>query len=119
RSLNLLTRGDLSAMALGVETGTLRVQLYLITSLLTATAVTIGGSIGFIGLITPHILRLIIGSDHRLLLPASILLGGAILMLADILSRTIISPQQLPVGVITAIIGVPLFLYLLRKDGER
>jgi len=119
RPLNLLTRGDLSAKALGVETGPLRLQLYLITSLLTATAVTIGGSIGFIGLITPHILRLIIGSDHRLLLPASILLGGAILVLADTLARTIIAPQQLPVGVITALIGVPLFLYLLRRDGQR
>lgn len=119
RSLNLLTRGDLSAKALGVETGPLRLQLYLITSLLTATAVTIGGSIGFIGLITPHILRLIIGSDHRLLLPASLLLGGAILVIADTLARTIIAPQQLPVGVITALIGVPLFLYLLRRDGQR
>jgi len=119
RSLNLLTRGDLSAKALGVETGPLRLQLYFITSLLTATAVTIGGSIGFIGLITPHILRLIIGSDHRLLLPASLLLGGAILVIADTLSRTIIAPQQLPVGVITALIGVPLFLYLLRREGER
>jgi len=119
RSLNLLTRGDLSAKALGVETGPLRLQLYFITSLLTATAVTIGGSIGFIGLITPHILRLVIGSDHRLLLPASILLGGAILVLADTVARTVIAPQQLPVGVITALIGVPLFLYLLRREGKQ
>jgi iron complex transport system permease protein len=119
RALNLLTRGDLAARALGVETGPLRLQLYFVTSLLTATAVTIGGSIGFIGLITPHILRLVIGSDHRLLLPASILLGGAILVMADTISRTIIAPQQLPVGVITAIIGVPLFLYLLRREGGR
>lgn len=117
RALNLLTRGDLSAQALGVETGRLRIQLYLLTSLLTATAVTIGGTIGFIGLITPHILRLLIGSDHRFLLPLSILLGGAILMLADTLARTVIAPQQLPVGVITAMIGVPLFLYLLRREG--
>ena len=119
RSLNLLTRGDMSAKALGVETGSLRLKLYLITSLLTATAVTIGGTIGFIGLITPHILRLIIGSDHRFLLPASIFLGGAILVVADTVARTVIAPQQLPVGVITALIGVPLFLYLLRREGQK
>ena len=119
RPLNLLTRGDMSAQALGVETGSLRVKLYLITSILTATAVTIGGTIGFIGLITPHILRLIIGSDHRFLLPSSVFLGGAILVVADTVARTVIAPQQLPVGVITALIGVPLFLYLLRREGQK
>ena len=119
RPLNLLTRGDMSAQALGVETGSLRLKLYLITSILTATAVTIGGTIGFIGLITPHILRLIIGSDHRFLLPASVFLGGAILVVADTVARTVIAPQQLPVGVITALIGVPLFLYLLRREGQK
>jgi iron complex transport system permease protein len=93
----------------------LRLQLYLLASLLTATAVTIGGSIGFVGLVVPHMLRLLVGSDHRLLLPASVLSGGILLLLADTLARTVIAPQQLPVGVLTALVGVPLFLYLLQR----
>ncbi|MCK5639958.1 MAG: iron ABC transporter permease [Gammaproteobacteria bacterium] len=115
RNLNLLARGELQAQVLGVSIKPLRLQLYLTASLLTASAVTLGGSIGFVGLVVPHLLRLLIGSDHRLLLPASVLLGGGLLVLADTLARTIIAPQQLPVGVLTAILGVPLFLYLLQR----
>lgn len=115
RSLNLLARGELQAGALGVNVKPLRLQLYFFGSLLTAVAVTIGGSIGFIGLVVPHLLRLIIGSDHRLLLPASVLLGGGLLVLADTLARTLWAPQQLPVGVLTTMLGVPLFLYLLHR----
>jgi len=115
RSLNLLARGELQAGALGVAVAPLRSQLYLSASLLTAAAVTIGGSIGFVGLVVPHMLRLVAGSDHRLLLPASVLGGGALLLLADTLARTLFAPQQLPVGVLTAMLGVPLFLYLLQR----
>jgi len=115
RNLNVMVRGDLPAAALGVPVSSLRWQIYVLASLLTAVAVTIAGSVGFIGLVVPHMLRLISGSDHRILLPASVLLGGALLVLADTLARTVIAPNQLPVGVLTAMLGVPLFLYLLRK----
>lgn len=119
RSLNLLARGELQAAALGVAVAPLRLQLYLSTSLLTAGAVSIAGSIGFVGLIVPHLLRLLVGSDHRLLLPSSVLAGGALLTLADTLARTLFAPQQLPVGVLTAMIGVPVFLYLLQRGQGR
>ena len=118
RSLNLLARGEAQAAVLGVAVVPLRLQLYLTTSLLTATAVSIAGSIGFVGLIVPHLLRLLIGSDHRLLLPATVLAGGTLLLLADTLARTLFAPQQLPVGVLTAMLGVPVFLWLLQK-GQR
>lgn len=116
RSLNLLARGELQAAALGVEVKPLRLQLYLTASLLTAAAVTIGGSIGFVGLVVPHMLRLLAGSDHRLLLPATVLGGGTLLLVADTLARTLFAPEQLPVGVLTAMLGVPLFLYLLQRS---
>jgi len=116
RSLNLLARGEQQAAALGVEVKPLRLQLYLTASLLTAAAVTIGGSIGFVGLVVPHMLRLFAGSDHRLLLPATVLGGGTLLLVADTLARTLLAPQQLPVGVLTAMLGVPLFLYLLQRS---
>jgi iron complex transport system permease protein len=115
RSLNLLARGEQQAAALGVAVRPLRLQLYLTASLLTAVAVAIGGSIGFVGLVVPHMIRLFAGSDHRLLLPASVLGGGTLLLAADTLARTLLAPQQLPVGVLTAMLGVPLFLYLLQR----
>ncbi|MGE0081016.1 MAG: FecCD family ABC transporter permease [Thiohalomonadaceae bacterium] len=118
RDLNLLARGELQAGALGVSVGRLRLHLYLVASLLTAAAVTLGGSIGFVGLIIPHLLRLLAGSDHRMLLPASVLAGGALLTAADTLARTALAPQQLPVGVLTALLGVPVFLYLLTRSGR-
>ncbi len=114
RSLNVLVRGELVAASLGVNIKAMRLLLYLSASLLTATAVTIAGSVGFVGLIIPHMLRLLGARDHRLLLPCSVLLGGSFLVIADALARTIIAPQQLPVGVVTAIIGVPSFLVILR-----
>lgn len=119
RQLNILARGELQASALGVSVTPLRISLFLLASLLTAFAVTQAGSIGFIGLIVPHMLRLISGSDHRLLIPSSVLLGGSLLLISDTLARTIIAPQQLPVGVITAFIGVPFFLVLLNKSFQR
>jgi len=113
RSLNVLVRGELVAASLGVNIKAMRLLLYLSASLLTATAVTIAGSVGFVGLVIPHMLRLLGARDHRLLLPCSVLLGGSFLVVADALARTIIAPQQLPVGVVTAIIGVPSFLVIL------
>lgn len=117
RSLNLLARGEIEASMLGVAVGRLRLALFFLASLLTATAVTVAGSVGFVGLVVPHLLRLLIGGDHRLLLPASVAVGGSFLVLADTLARTVLAPQQLPVGVLSAFIGVPVFLYLLRRSG--
>ncbi len=117
RPLNILVRGELQAKALGVDPRPLQIALYLLTSLLTASAVTQAGSIGFLGLVVPHLVRLVIGADHRWLLPCSALAGATLLLLADTLARTLIAPQQLPVGVITALLGVPLFLVLLNRNG--
>lgn len=119
RDLNVLARGELAASALGVAVPRVRMALYVLASLFTATAVTIAGSIGFIGLVIPHLLRLSGLTDHRRLLPAAVLAGGSLLVLADTLARTALAPQQLPVGVITALLGVPLFLYLLHRQGLR
>lgn len=119
RPLNLLAGGERQAAALGVEVRRLRYTLYLLASLLAASAVTLAGSVGFIGLVTPHLVRLLGARDHRLLIPASLLLGGTLLTLADTLSRSLFAPQQLPVGVLTALVGVPLFLYLLQRGSAR
>jgi len=115
RPLNLISRGELQASALGVNTRQLRLLLFFTASLLTAIAISLAGSIGFIGLMAPHILRQILGADHRALVPASVLLGGSLLILADTLARTVMAPTQLPVGILTAILGVPTFLYLLYR----
>lgn len=116
RALNLLMRGENTAAALGENPARLRFIIYLIASLLTAMAVTLAGSVGFVGLVIPHILRLLAGSDHRFLLPACVLLGGGFLTIADTLARSLAAPVQLPVGVITALLGIPVFLYLLIRS---
>ena len=116
RSLNVMARGPLQAAALGVPVRRLEWTIYLVASVLTATAVTTAGSIGFVGLVVPHMLRLVLGNDQRLILPACALAGGTLLVLADALARTLIAPEQLPVGVITALLGVPTFLYLLYRS---
>lgn len=115
RSLNVLIRGELTAIGLGVNIKPLRIGLYFAASILTATAVTVAGSVGFVGLVVPHMLRLLGARDHRILIPGSALLGGSFLVIADSIARTIVAPQQLPVGVVTAIIGVPAFLLILRS----
>ncbi|WP_175497199.1 iron chelate uptake ABC transporter family permease subunit [Marinobacter pelagius] len=116
RSLNVLARGSLQAAALGVSVRSLEWLIYLVASLLTATAVTMAGAVGFVGLVVPHMLRLALGNDQRMILPACALAGGTLLVLADTLARVVIAPEQLPVGVITALIGVPTFLYLLYRS---
>jgi iron complex transport system permease protein len=118
-SMNLLATGDQQAALLGVAIRPLRALLYFLSSLLTAIAVTTAGTVGFVGLVTPHLIRLVGGTDHRTVLPGSALAGGALVVCADTLARTVIAPQQLPVGALTALIGVPVFLLLLRSAGEQ
>jgi iron complex transport system permease protein len=119
RELNLLARNPEVAQTQGVDVPKLRGLVYFIAALATACAVVAAGSIGFIGLIVPHLVRIALGSDLRLVLPAAALAGGALLTAADTLARTLIAPEQLPVGVLTALIGVPLFLFLLARTGRR
>lgn len=116
RELNLLARGLLQAQAMGVSVPTVRRLIYAVASLATAVAVTSAGSVGFVGLVVPHLTRLALGNDQRLLLPASALAGGSLLLLADTAARTMVAPLQLPVGVLTALIGVPVFLFLLTRQ---
>ena len=115
RHLNVLARGETLAEALGVPVRPFTLAIYIGASLFTAVAVTQAGAIGFVGLVVPHMLRFSIGSDHRRLLPGAVLLGGSLLTIADTLARSVLAPQQLPVGVVTAAVGVPLFLYLLNR----
>jgi iron complex transport system permease protein len=113
--LNLLAHGEATAHLLGVSVPRLRLQVLLLASIATAAAVSVAGAIGFIGLVVPHVCRLVLGNDQRRLLPASMLLGAAALVLADLVARTIVAPIQLPVGVVTALIGVPVFLFILSR----
>jgi iron complex transport system permease protein len=119
RSLNIMAHGELTAASLGVSVHALRRLIYVISSIFTAVAVTIAGTIGFVGLIVPHMLRMLGVRDHRILLPASALLGGNLLLVADTLARTMLEPRQLPVGILTALVGVPVFLYLLYQAREQ
>jgi iron complex transport system permease protein len=119
RDLNVLLRGEALAHALGVRVVPLRRLVYVVASVATALAVTTAGAIGFVGLVVPHALRLALGNDQRVLLPASALAGGTLLLLADTAARSMFAPLQLPVGVITALVGVPAFmLLLLRGPGK-
>jgi iron complex transport system permease protein len=119
RSLNVLAMGETTARLLGEPTRNLLWLVYVLASVLTATAVSIAGNIGFVGLIVPHLMRLLVGSDHRILLPTATLFGGSFLVLSDTLARTALAPRQLPVGVVTALLGVPLFLLLLNRARVR
>lgn len=113
--LNVLLRGETAAQALGVAVAPLRLRVYVVASLATAAAVTTAGTVGFVGLVVPHFLRLAFGNDQRMLLPAAALLGGTAVMAADLVARTVVAPTQLPVGVITALVGVPIFLWMLLR----
>jgi iron complex transport system permease protein len=116
RSLNLLVVGEETALRLGISVATTKKTLLAAASILTAVTVSLCGTIGFVGLIIPHMMRMALGPDHRLLLPASLLFGGGFLIVADALSRTLMAPAELPVGVITALCGAPYFVYLLRRS---
>ncbi|MFQ6019304.1 MAG: FecCD family ABC transporter permease, partial [Dehalococcoidia bacterium] len=116
RTLNVLQLGDEEAQQLGVNVERARLLLLGAASLAAAAAVSVSGIIGFVGLIVPHAVRLLLGPDHRRLLPMSMVLGAAFLILADLLARTVIQPSELPVGIITAFCGAPFFLFLLRRS---
>jgi iron complex transport system permease protein len=117
RYLDLLSLGDEPAGFLGVNVLMFKRLLYVVASLLTAAAVAVSGIVGFVGLVVPHATRLIWGHQHRLLLPMAFLVGGTLLTLADAAARTLFAPRELPVGVVTALIGVPVFAFLLRRMG--
>ncbi len=116
RPLDALARGELQARLLGVPVRGLRITIYVAASVLTAAAVTTAGSIGFVGLVTPHLVLLLVGSSHRAVIPAAALAGGALLVVSDLAARTVVAPRQLPVGALTALIGVPLFLWLMHRQ---
>jgi len=115
RALNLLSLGEEPAQHLGADVGRTKRRVYVAASLLAAASVAAAGMVGFVGLVVPHAVRLVKGHDHRVLLPAAFLLGGTFLVLADTLARTAFAPLELPVGVVTAVVGVPVFAFLLRR----
>ncbi|MGW2373893.1 FecCD family ABC transporter permease [Kitasatospora sp. NPDC001683] len=119
RHLNALLMGDETAAGLGVDTARLRRELFAVTSLLTGVLVAVSGAIGFVGLLVPHVCRLVVGGDHRRLLPLSALTGAVLLVVVDTVARTALDTQELPIGVVTAVIGAPVLLYLLDRRLER
>lgn len=119
RELNAFSFGESAAMHIGVDVAKRKVMILIGASLLTGTAVSVSGTIGFVGLVVPHMVRLVCGPNHRHLLPLSLLYGGAFLVLTDLLARTIISPRELPIGVITSLIGAPLFALLFFQKMRR
>ncbi|MGB5352541.1 MAG: iron ABC transporter permease [Woeseia sp.] len=119
RHLNVLSRGEVEASILGVRVATFRLVIFAITALATAISVTAVGVIGFVGLVVPHLVRLLAGSDHRLVVPLSAVAGGILLLVADTVARSALPPRQLPVGALTAAIGVPVFLYLMSRNTRR
>jgi iron complex transport system permease protein len=112
--LNLLLAGEKEAMHLGVDVPRIRIVVYLAASILTGLAVSVSGAIGYVGLLVPHAMRMIFGSDHRMLIPASAFGGAIALVVADTLARTVVAPSELQVGAVTALVGAPFFIYLLR-----
>ncbi|HEV7394994.1 MAG TPA: iron ABC transporter permease [Pyrinomonadaceae bacterium] len=115
RPLNLLMLGERDAFDLGVEVGKVRLVVFLAAGLLVGTSVASSGSVGYVGLVVPHLVRLSFGSDNRIVIPAAALAGATFVIIADLLARTLIAPRELPVGAITALIGAPLFIYLLKR----
>ena len=113
--LNLLLAGEKEAMHLGVDVPRVRLVVYIAASFLTGLAVSVSGAVGYVGLIVPHVMRLIFGSDHRTLMPTAALGGAIAVVFADTLARTVVAPTELPVGAVTAVVGAPLFIYLLRR----
>jgi iron complex transport system permease protein len=113
QALNLLATGEDASRSLGVDSDRVRRMVFVVSALLTGVVVSLCGMIGFVGMVVPHLVRIVCGADHRLILPVSALAGGALLMLADAVARTVVAPAEVPVGVVTALIGGPFFLYLL------
>jgi iron complex transport system permease protein len=115
RDLDAFLLGEEQAAALGVNVERKKFVLLTVGALLTGAAVALSGLVGFVGLIVPHIARIVLGPGHRLLLPASLLIGAIFLVLADLVARTLIAPQEIPLGVVTALVGAPFFILLLRR----
>jgi len=113
--MDILLQGEKRALELGVEVERTKRVLLVTAGVLTAIAVSVSGIIGFVGLVVPHIVRLLVGPGHRSLLPVSLLVGASMMGVADLLSRTVIAPNEIPVGVVTTLLGAPLFVYLLRR----
>jgi iron complex transport system permease protein len=113
--LNLLLAGEREAMHLGVDVPRVRIVVYVAASILTAFAVSVSGSIGYVGLLVPHAMRLLFGSDHRMLLPTSAFGGAIAVVIADTIARTVVAPSEISVGAVTALVGAPFFIYLLRR----
>jgi iron complex transport system permease protein len=116
RALNLLALGPEAAMTRGVDVHATQRLAFFASSVATGAAVSLGGPVGFIGIVVPHLVRLLVGADHRLVLPASALFGAAFLVACDLVARTVIAPLELPVGIVTALIGGPFFLWLLVRQ---
>ncbi len=119
RDLNVMLLGEESAAHLGTDVSKVKTILLIASSLLAAAAVSVSGIIGFVGLIIPHMMRLILGPDHRLLIPASLLAGAMFLTLADTFARMVMQPAEMPVGIVTAVIGAPFFVYLLARKKRK
>ncbi|MDF3288071.1 FecCD family ABC transporter permease [Streptomyces silvisoli] len=117
RQLNLLLAGEEAAAALGLDVGRFRGLLFVLCALLTGVMVAVSGAIGFVGLMMPHITRLLVGANHRRALPVAALLGAVFLIAADLLARTVIRPEEIPVGIVTALVGGPAFLWLMYRRG--
>ncbi len=118
QDLNILQLGEEQAKHLGVEVEKTKKITLVLTALLTSVAVSVSGIIGFIGLIVPHMIRIVLGPDHKILIPSSALLGGILLIWSDMIARTIITPVELPVGIITKLLGAPFFIYLAKKKAS-
>jgi iron complex transport system permease protein len=116
-SLNLISMGETDAMVMGVEVKRIRTYVYIIASLITGAVVSVSGPIAYIGLICPHMVRMMFGGDNRILFPTVFIFGAIFTLLADTLARTLLSPTELPVGIVTAFCGAPLFIYLLHRRG--
>jgi iron complex transport system permease protein len=117
RSLDVAALGDETAASLGVDTGRLRVTMFLLTAVMTGAMVAVSGVIGFVGLVVPHVVRMLVGAAHRRVLVVAPLAGAVFMVWVDLASRVVVAPRELPLGVLTALVGVPVFLTLMRRGG--
>jgi iron complex transport system permease protein len=118
RALNALVMGEEVASTLGIRVSFLQKSLVLTASLMAGAAISVSGSIGFVGMMMPHIARLLLGADHKKILPASALFGGTLVVWADVASRTITAPEEMPVGIVTALVGAPFFIFVLKREAS-
>jgi iron complex transport system permease protein len=119
KQLNAFAMGEADASYVGVNVGHLKKVVIVMSTMAVGASVAVAGMIGFVGLVVPHTVRLVVGPDHRVLLPASMLLGAVVLVVSDLICRTIVAPQELPVGIATAVIGAPVFIMILLREKRR